>query len=58
MALRDKVLGVLIAAVWGFNFIIIRIGLQSFPPLLLAALRFSVAATAIVIVSRPPLPWR
>jgi O-acetylserine/cysteine efflux transporter len=58
MTLRDKLLGILIAAVWGFNFIVIRLGLESFPPLLLAALRFSVAATAIFIVPRPPLPWR
>jgi O-acetylserine/cysteine efflux transporter len=58
MTLRDKLLGILIAAVWGFNFIVIRLGLESFPPLLLAALRFSIAATAIFIVPRPPLPWR
>ncbi|SDA91360.1 EamA family transporter [Mesorhizobium qingshengii] len=58
MTPRHKLLGILIAAVWGFNFVVIRLGLESFPPLLLAALRFSVAATAIFIVPKPPLSWR
>lgn len=55
---RHKLLGILIAAIWGFNFVVIRWGLESFPPLLLAALRFTVAASAIVILPKPPLPWR
>jgi O-acetylserine/cysteine efflux transporter len=52
------VLGVLITAIWGFSFVVIRWGLDSFPPLLLAALRFGAAATAILVLPKPALPWR
>ena len=52
------VLGVVITAIWGFSFVVIRWGLDSFPPLLLAALRFAAAATAIAVLPKPALPWR
>jgi len=52
------VLGVVITAIWGFSFVVIRWGLDSFPPLLLAALRFAAAATAILVLPKPALPWR
>jgi O-acetylserine/cysteine efflux transporter len=39
---RHVLLGITVAAIWGFNFVVIRWGLQSFPPLLLATLRFLV----------------
>lgn len=50
-------LALLVALIWGVNFTIIRVGLGSFPPLLLAALRFVVAALPVFFLPRPDLPW-
>lgn len=47
-----------VAVIWGVNFVVIHVGLQTTPPLLLAALRFAlVAALAAPFVPRPDLPW-
>ena len=54
---RHMLLALLVAAIWGINFTIIRIGLGSFPPLLLAALRFVVASLPVLILPRPNVPW-
>ncbi|WP_037889965.1 EamA family transporter [Streptomyces sp. NRRL S-87] len=52
-------LAVLVAAVWGVNFVVIEIGLGHFPPLLLSALRFLVAALpAVFLVGRPTVAWK
>ena len=48
-----------VALVWGINFVVIDVGLGSFPPLLFAALRFTlVAFPAVLVVSRPAVPLR
>lgn len=48
-----------IVAIWGVNFVVIKLGLQHVPPLLLCALRFALAALpAVFFVRRPALPWR
>jgi O-acetylserine/cysteine efflux transporter len=49
-------MAVAVAAIWGFNFVAIRWGLDDFPPILLAALRFAVAALPALVVPRPPVP--
>ncbi|NJP82034.1 EamA family transporter, partial [Streptomyces sp. AA8] len=47
-------LAVLVAAVWGVNFVVIDVGLDHFPPLLFSALRFLAAAVpAVFLVGRP-----
>lgn len=52
-------LAVLVAALWGFNFVVIRIGITNFPPLLFSAFRFTLAALPLVFfVSKPDVPWR
>ncbi|MEI5103425.1 EamA family transporter [Streptomyces sp. PmtG] len=52
-------LAVLIAAIWGVNFVVIEIGLDHFPPLLFSALRFLVAALpAVFFVGRPKVAWK
>ncbi|MEU6995224.1 EamA family transporter [Streptomyces sp. NPDC046465] len=52
-------LAVLVAAVWGVNFVVIEVGLDHFPPLLFSALRFLVAALpAVFFVGRPKVAWR
>ncbi|MFJ7250848.1 EamA family transporter [Kitasatospora sp. NPDC098652] len=56
---RHIALAVLVAAVWGLNFVLIHIGLDSFPPLLFCALRFAVVAVpAIFFVGPPRVAWR
>jgi O-acetylserine/cysteine efflux transporter len=56
---RDSALAALVAALWGFNFVVIDWGMGSVPPLLFAAIRFTVVAVpACFLVPRPPLPFR
>lgn len=59
MPLTHISLAVLVAAIWGFNFVVIKIGLQDFPPLLFCALRFSMAAIPLLSFRFPrPVAWR
>jgi O-acetylserine/cysteine efflux transporter len=52
-------LALAVVAVWGTNFVVIRLGLDALPPLLFAALRFTLAAFPLVFfVKRPQVPWR
>ncbi|UHD47628.1 EamA family transporter [Aureimonas altamirensis] len=48
MPLRHLFLALCVVAVWGTNFVIIRIGLDHLPPLLFATLRFLLAAFPLV----------
>jgi O-acetylserine/cysteine efflux transporter len=58
MPARHTALAVLVAAVWGVNFVVIHAGLQHFPPLLFSALRFTfVALPAVFLVGRPRVRW-
>ncbi|MFJ7997411.1 EamA family transporter [Streptomyces sp. NPDC096310] len=59
MRTAHKALAVLVAALWGVNFVVIEVGLGHFPPLLFSALRFLVAALpAVFFVGRPKVAWR
>lgn len=52
-------LALLVAALWGINFVAIKIGLKDFPPFLLSALRFiAVALPMLFVVGRPCVGWR
>jgi O-acetylserine/cysteine efflux transporter len=52
-------LAVLVAAIWGLNFVVIEVGLEDFPPLLLSALRYFLAALPLLVLrGRRPAPWR
>jgi O-acetylserine/cysteine efflux transporter len=56
---RDVLAAILVAAVWGFNFVVIAVGVDEFPPLLFAVLRFVAAALpAVFFVGRPCVAWR
>jgi O-acetylserine/cysteine efflux transporter len=47
-----------VVAIWGFNFVVIKVGLQEIPPILLCALRFALAAVpAVFFIQRPAAPW-
>jgi O-acetylserine/cysteine efflux transporter len=48
----------LVAALWGFNFVVIDWGMGSVPPLLFAAIRFMVVSVACLFVKRPPVPFK
>ncbi|MFD1880994.1 EamA family transporter [Paracoccus pacificus] len=59
MSPKDILLAGLIAVAWGFNFVVIKVGLQNFPPLLFSALRFTLAAVPLVFfLPRPAVSWR
>ncbi|MFD6533665.1 EamA family transporter [Streptomyces sp. NPDC060184] len=52
-------LAVLVAALWGVNFVVVELGLDHFPPLLFSALRFLVAALpAVFFVGPPKVAWK
>lgn len=56
---KDLALAFLIATIWGGNFIVIKLGLNDVPPMLLAALRYIFTALPAVAFIRPPrLEWR
>jgi O-acetylserine/cysteine efflux transporter len=51
-----RVLGVVV--IWGLNFVVMKVGLQSLSPMLLGALRFTAASLPFLLfVPRPRLPW-
>jgi O-acetylserine/cysteine efflux transporter len=56
---RDRLLAVSVAAIWGGNFIAIDFGLRHFPPLFFAALRFAVLAVpTVLLVPAPRVEWK
>jgi O-acetylserine/cysteine efflux transporter len=59
MSFKDSALAIAVMMIWGFNFVVIKIGLDSFPPLLFSALRFAFAAFPLVLlIEKPTVPWR
>ena len=52
-------LALLVTAIWGFNFVVIKVGVAQVPPLLLTGLRFLFAALpAVFFIRRPSVGWR
>jgi O-acetylserine/cysteine efflux transporter len=59
LAPRHALLALVVVAVWGTNFVVIKEALDVLPPLLFATLRFLVAfVPAALFVRRPPVPLR
>jgi len=57
--LHHIALAIMVVAIWGFNFVVIKVGLKEIPPILLCALRFFLAAfPAIFFIKRPDAPLR
>ncbi|HEX2530199.1 MAG TPA: EamA family transporter [Burkholderiaceae bacterium] len=55
----DILLALLTVTIWGFNFVVIKIGLQGLPPILFTTLRFIFAALPMAFfVKRPSVPWK
>ena len=58
LSFRDLALALLVILVWGINFAVIRIGLNSLPPLLFASLRFTfVLLPMVFFLKKPDAPW-
>ncbi|MET3927823.1 EamA family transporter [Devosia sp. 2618] len=58
MPLRHVLLALFVVAIWGFNFVVIKLSVEALPPILAAALRFFCAALPAVFFVRPPkAPW-
>ncbi|MBG6080253.1 O-acetylserine/cysteine efflux transporter [Rubrivivax gelatinosus] len=56
---RHLLLALAVVAVWGTNFVVIKLALAALPPLLFAVLRFAfVLLPAALFIRRPPVPWR
>ena len=54
MPIRDVLAALVVVFVWGVTFVVIKIGVETSPPLLLSALRFTFAAIPAVFFIRPP----
>ena len=58
LSFRDAALALAVVFVWGTNFVLIRVGLDVLPPLLFAALRFTlVLLPAVFFLPRPAVSW-
>lgn len=59
MSPADILIAILVVSIWGFNFVVIKLGLQDLPPILFTALRFIFAALPLVFfIKRPAIPWK
>lgn len=55
----DILIALLVVVIWGFNFVVIKIGLQGLPPIMFTALRFIFAALPMAFfIRRPNVPWK
>lgn len=54
MTVKHMLLALLVAAIWGLAFTVIRLGLDVVPPFLLTALRFFFSAVPLLFFLRPP----
>ncbi len=50
MKLEHFGLALLVVAVWGINFVVIKVGLHQVPPFLMVGLRFTLAAIPAVFL--------
>ncbi len=58
MSPRDLILALFVVTVWGVNFVAIRWGVDEVAPLLMTALRYTLAALpAVFFIRRPAVSW-
>jgi O-acetylserine/cysteine efflux transporter len=58
LSLKHFLLALAVVAVWGTNFVVIKLALGHMPPLLFATLRFAVVVVpAVFFVPRPAVGW-
>jgi O-acetylserine/cysteine efflux transporter len=59
VTLKHSLLALLVALIWGLNFVVIDEGLDGVPPLLFVAMRFVLVAIPAVFFIKPPrIGWR
>ncbi|EBM2192642.1 O-acetylserine/cysteine exporter [Salmonella enterica] len=54
MSLKDLLLALCVIIAWGVNFVVIKLGLHTMPPFLLAGLRFTLVAFPALFFVKPP----
>ncbi len=58
MSLNHALLAALVAILWGFNFVVIKLGLEEMPQFLFSGLRFTLVAIPLVFfIPRPKTSW-
>lgn len=59
MKLHHLLLAILITAIWGINFSVIKLGLSSLEPFTLAGIRFTLCALPLLLfIKKPDVSWR
>ncbi|MDO4433451.1 MAG: EamA family transporter [Alysiella sp.] len=59
MEIKDRLLIALVIAIWGVNFLFMRLSLNEMPPMILGALRFvCVVFPAIFFLKKPDVAWK
>ncbi|MFM2480066.1 EamA family transporter [Celerinatantimonas sp. YJH-8] len=59
MSVKDMLLALAVVVAWGINFVVIKVGLEGMPPLLLAGLRFLFTAIpAVFFIKLPKVPFK
>lgn len=58
MKIRHILMAVLVAAIWGGNFVVVKIGLTEIPPFIYGAGRFIVSALPIFFIKKPDVSWK
>jgi O-acetylserine/cysteine efflux transporter len=59
MRWQHAALGILITAIWGFNFVVLKVALVGVPPILLTAIRFIFSCLPVLFLPRPKgMRWR
>ncbi len=59
MRKKDLFLALLVVIIWGSTFTVIKLGLIGMPPMVLVALRFTVAAfPAVFLIKKPEIAWK
>lgn len=58
MPIRDFFLALLVVAIWGFNFVVIKVGVTDVPPLFLNAMRFILVVLPwVFFIKKPQTRW-
>lgn len=58
MQFKHILIAILVAAIWGFNFVVVKTGLKEFPPFIYGASRFLLAALPALFIKRPNVSWK
>ncbi len=54
MKIQHLIMSILLAAIWGFNFVVIKFGLKFIPPLLFSFIRFFLVSMPAIFFIKPP----